>query len=837
MESSIETISKLMSKTYVKQSLEALSSREKQIQILLEQRKCPEDGWDDLTIELLLQRLALMDSNNFMNNCGVGEREARIEYHKVAERHYHFGHGIGRSGDLNEVQPKAAGSSLLNILANRLVLDIFRNCGIPNTKSCFIVPMATGMSLTLCMLTLRHRRPKARYVIWSRIDQKSCFKSILTAGFEAVVVENKLIKDSLETDVDEIEKQVKILGADNIVCILSTTSSFAPKVPDNIEQVSMICKRNEIPHVVNNAYGLQSTKCMHLIEQSSRNGRIDAFVQSCDKNFLVPVGGSVIAGFDENFIGEISKNYPGRASSTPTLDVLMTLLHLGLNGYKRLLEQRKQLLTYFRTELETLAEKYGERVLQTKSNHISIGLTLNNFQLNGKTTEIGSMLFLRGVSGARVVTSPGTVKQIGGHNFVNWGSHHNNYPNSYLTAAVAIGITKEEIDVFLKRLTKLFTSLKIVIKNENKSIFELNCFGNAAKTPQSLVTSEAFSAEIHRQYFGNAFTAKDEIEYEASVVGKPDLPHWMFFRNVNSTEKAFLYGSPETVGDFDIEIIAMNKHSYDTFKHTMNFRVIPRESKLSQTYEVELKFTNLNIEEMYDDTKTRALLEIFKQRLWIGSDDVYITLIAAPLDVGGRLPVDPNDKEGVVIRIGSTDEFTQDLLDLRRETDQIKNRNPCPRKYKATTAQYLFREKDFYPDWCAFRLITPNTESSTEPGETTTQFYATHPLSEMDDEYTFKTTFPTRDYTLDVMYSFIIPSIIGIMIVSSLSCLLFYRENLEKNVQQVFTVINYVRNQMEKYNSIQRASVQLQQLGKNRNNLPSSSYSSLQRPTNQIITS
>lgn len=45
--------------------------------------------------------------------------------------------------------------------------------------------------------------------------------------------------------------------------------------------------------------------------QGARVGRIDAFVQSLDKNFMVPVGGAIIAGFDEDFIKEISKTYPG----------------------------------------------------------------------------------------------------------------------------------------------------------------------------------------------------------------------------------------------------------------------------------------------------------------------------------------------------------------------------------------------------------------------------------------------------------------------------------------------------------------------------------------------
>lgn len=54
--------------------------------------------------------------------------------------------------------------------------------GVRSVASCFVVPMATGMSLTLCFLTLRHQRPKARYIVWPRIDQKSCFKAMITAG-------------------------------------------------------------------------------------------------------------------------------------------------------------------------------------------------------------------------------------------------------------------------------------------------------------------------------------------------------------------------------------------------------------------------------------------------------------------------------------------------------------------------------------------------------------------------------------------------------------------------------------------------------------------------------
>lgn len=58
------------------------------------QGKCPEEGWSESTIELFLNELAVMDSNNFLGNCGVGEREGRVASSLVARRHYRFKLGI-----------------------------------------------------------------------------------------------------------------------------------------------------------------------------------------------------------------------------------------------------------------------------------------------------------------------------------------------------------------------------------------------------------------------------------------------------------------------------------------------------------------------------------------------------------------------------------------------------------------------------------------------------------------------------------------------------------------------------------------------------------------------
>jgi O-phospho-L-seryl-tRNASec:L-selenocysteinyl-tRNA synthase len=55
----------------------------------------------------------------------------------------------------------------------------------------------------------------------------------------------------------------------------------------------------------------------------------------------------------------------------------------------------------------------------------------------------------------------GSKKEIGGHVFENFGAHSNKYPVAYLTASTAIGIKKEDIDLFVKRLEKVLNSVKM----------------------------------------------------------------------------------------------------------------------------------------------------------------------------------------------------------------------------------------------------------------------------------------------------------------------------------------------------------------------------------------
>eukprot|EP01137_Pigoraptor_chileana_P035385 Opistho-2@29300 len=476
----------LVSANYIKQAGESLRSRENLVKVLLSQRRCPEDGWDDASIEHFIHEIAIMDSNNFVGNVGVGEREARIASSIVARRHFGMGHGIGRSGNISEVQPKAAGSSLVVRLTEYMVMDMLRLTGVRSAEACVLLPVATGMSIVLTLLALRKTRPDAKYVVWSRIDQKSCFKAILAAGLVPLSVSCVLEGDELRTDIRGIEAAIEAAGGPSLVaCIITTTSCFAPRAPDKVVEVGEICGARDIPHIVNNAYGVQSSKCMHLIETALRSmrdhhrggpsgalnsnphsphetspakwSRVDAFVQSTDKNFLVPVGGAIVAGMKQ-LVDAVAKTYPGRASGSPIMDVFITLLHLGSNGYKSLLADRKRLHTYFVEKMDAVAKKHGERMLSTPHNPISFAMTLSS--IGEDATMFGSMLFSRCVSGTRVVDPRKSEITIEGHTFRGFGAHYDAYPTPYLTAAAALGITQTDIDTFIDRLDRTLAKTK-----------------------------------------------------------------------------------------------------------------------------------------------------------------------------------------------------------------------------------------------------------------------------------------------------------------------------------------------------------------------------------------
>ena len=441
--------------------------RRRRLRALLSSRALPRTGWPPEEVEAFVRETALLDHTAFVGLAGMGEREGRVFAPAVARRYFGLAHGMGRSGDVTAEQPKACGSSLLAKLTNLLARDALREAGLRGCGPAVVLPLATGMSLVLALQALRRNRPPcARFVLWPRVDQKTGIKCVSAAGLELVVVPNRVDGDRVCTDLAAVERAVDELGADAVVGVLSTTACFAPREPDDVVGLAALCQRLGVGHVVNNAYGVQEGRTCAAISRAwagtSGPGRVDAVVQSTDKNFLVPVGGSVVVGPKgrPGVVEGVARMYPGRASLGPSLDLLMTLLEMGAVGWRNLLDERRDNFEYLRRRLKEFAEGVGERVLDVPGNSISLAMTLSGVQAEPRqATQLGSMLFRRNVTGCRAFCPPGKTAEVDGRTFINFGSHTDAYPHAYLNVAAAVGMQLEEVDLFIRRLRECWEEL------------------------------------------------------------------------------------------------------------------------------------------------------------------------------------------------------------------------------------------------------------------------------------------------------------------------------------------------------------------------------------------
>ena len=452
----LKLASGLVPTAYLEQGAGELRKRAKLLRILLSQRNLPATGWPDEPLLAFLNQLSAMDSNNFTGAVGAGEREGRVVAGLLRTRHWGFSHGIGRSGDIGAVQPKAAGSSLLVGLTNALALHAVRVCGVTRASAVLVLPCATGMSLGLVLASLRPARPTAKFVLWLRADQKSVLKAISTMGLSPVVVEGARVGDEVVTDLAGLRAAVEGCGGRfSVLAIVSTTSCFAPRACDDVSGIADLCASLDIPHVVNHAYGLQSSKLCHELNEACRVGRVDVVVSSTDKNFLVPVGGALVFSPHAASVSRVSKCYPGRASLTPVLDLFVSLMGMGEAGLRELLAGRRAAAAALRSCLERVsgAAPGGVRLLSTPGSAISYALSLPPGTPPTRATFLGSMLFSRGVSGARVV-DPGCVEVVDGVRLVGWGAHTPAYGAPYLTLAAALGMRVEDVGVLEDRLMR-----------------------------------------------------------------------------------------------------------------------------------------------------------------------------------------------------------------------------------------------------------------------------------------------------------------------------------------------------------------------------------------------
>ena len=427
---------------------------------LISSRALPAKPYTPSQISYILSNLALMDTQNHPSNLGLGEREGRVAstFLQGVYAGCPMSHGIGRSGDLAAPQPKAAGSSVLYALCQMFLrrslivlcgFDWMKKNGLGQGHVAYL-PSATGVSLMYCLLSL----PRKSKVVWLRIDQKSAPKAVALCGMELVVCPTTRSPSGVvKSDLSWLSSYLAA-NASDVTAVISCTSCFAPREPDDVPAVAKMCTAGfcssvSVPHIINNAYGLQSRRACSLINKAVAVGRVDLIVSSCDKNFLVPVGSAIVYGPDKDKVKKIQKQYPGRASGAGVRDLVVSFLELGEPGYRRLYEERVRLSPMFRSALEGVAAEFGEEVL-TMENDVSFCMTLKTLEA-GEVSELGSALFTRATTGARAVP-PNQSNAVAGITLEGWGSSTVGLDWGYLTTAIGVGMSEAEVGNVARRV-------------------------------------------------------------------------------------------------------------------------------------------------------------------------------------------------------------------------------------------------------------------------------------------------------------------------------------------------------------------------------------------------
>jgi len=420
----------------------------KPIKTLFEQKNVPKEPWSDEQIEFLLLTLSNMDTDKDNNAARVGEREARIASKLHIKTSAGFCHGVGRSGFLTAPQPKAPGGSIMYEISNYLARDILRNFGLPNVKEVIVTPLCTGMSLSLTLGALRPRIDDNNTNIKStvlvpQIDHKAVLKAIDLMGLKTKIVKGKIQGDAVKIPIEDIESSLD----DDCFAILSLTSFFPPREHDNIKAISRLAQDKGLIHVIINAYGVQSPEWMKLIRAAIDAGRVDAIIQSTDKNFLTPVGGALIASPIKESIEKISQAYAGRASATPVVNFLISMLSLGISGYQKLIEEQQQNRKILEEKLSEVAKKINERLLEVH-NPVAVALSLETLKAE-QLYALGGALYNLRVTGPRVYNPKEKA----------FGTCCENYPTPYIVMNAAIGSKTKDITFAVERFEKAYKQI------------------------------------------------------------------------------------------------------------------------------------------------------------------------------------------------------------------------------------------------------------------------------------------------------------------------------------------------------------------------------------------
>ncbi|KAL1501494.1 hypothetical protein ABEB36_006805 [Hypothenemus hampei] len=312
-------------------------------------------------------------------------------------------------------------------------------------------------------------------------------------------------------------------------------------------------------------------------------------------------------------------------------------------------------------------------------------------------------------------------------------------------------------------------------------------FQNTNAKVHNVLKTEVFAISLDPTMFNWTYEDKrGQYSYETSLADYPDLPFWIHYVFNERHDSGFLYGVPPSNGieQITLDIVGLNKKTYETRVEKLD--IIVQEKLNFALYEVHMKIDNLNVADLFDAEKMDTLKDVFVRNLWKNSeDDLYVTFLESAVRMGARKPLNPNEPEGVVIRLGSESNFSPELLQLQEEVRPLYKMQFCPRDIKRTSVERFFRDAKFVLDWCRFRLIEKDRNNS-----------AMHKAGSIASDLTFsdalfktfqRSEIPVRSYKNELIISIVLPMVIMMILVVALSLTIcFVHEDLYDEESEFF---------------------------------------------------
>ncbi|XP_066142293.1 alpha-sarcoglycan isoform X2 [Euwallacea fornicatus] len=297
---------------------------------------------------------------------------------------------------------------------------------------------------------------------------------------------------------------------------------------------------------------------------------------------------------------------------------------------------------------------------------------------------------------------------------------------------------------------------------------------HANRIEMTVIKTEVFTIPLEPSTFNWTYEGdRHQYVYEASFVGCPDLPLWIHYLFSERHHSGFLYGvvPNHTNEKISLDVVAWNKNTYET--RTEQIDIIIKHKLNPAMYEIHIKIDNLNVADMFDSSRMEALFDIFTNHLWVeASKDLYVTFLESAIALGARRPLNPQQGDGVIIKLGSEMEFSAELLELQQEVVPLYSLQSCPRNFRKTSVERLFRDREFLVDWCKFQLVDIDKEQKLKQTQKIGNFEHAK-MDETSDEWDSimfgRDEMPERSYKKDLAVAIVLPLLIMTILVVLLS--------------------------------------------------------------------